>query len=87
MKIFDDLFLLERLDWLIRTKSTGTPIALANRLNTSECTVYRLIGRLKDQGFPIAYDKENHTYFYTEFVKINMTINVGEDEILKITGG
>ena len=62
MNIFTDLFLLQRIDHLIRTRATGTPVQLAERLDISERKLYRLMGELRDQGFPITYDKQADTY-------------------------
>lgn len=87
MKIFDELFLLQRIDYLIRTRSTGTPKTLGDRLGISECSVYRLIERLKGQGLPIAYDKHSRTYYYTESVKWNVEFIVGAEKIINIRGG
>ena len=87
MNLFSDLLLLERLDHLIRTRATGSPIQLASRLDTSERNIYRLIGRLRDLGFPIVYDKNRDTYCYEEPVKIEFNITVGNERLLMIKGG
>ena len=87
MNIFDELFTLQQIDHLIRTRATGSPKGLAKRLTISECSVYRLLERLKVQGFPIAYDKPAQTYYYTEQVKWNVEFVVGKDKILSIKGG
>ncbi|MBC7776523.1 MAG: hypothetical protein H7246_13905 [Phycisphaerae bacterium] len=87
MNIFSDLFLLQRIDHLIRTRSTGAPAQLAFRLSTSERNLYRLMGELRDQGFPIAYDKQADTYYYSEQVKIEFSILVGQDKLMAIRGG
>jgi hypothetical protein len=87
MNIFSDLFLLQRIDHLVRTRATGTPALLASRLNTSERKVYRLIGELRNQGFPIAFDKQTDSYYYSEPVKIEFSILVGQENLMKIRGG
>lgn len=87
MNIFDDLFLLQRIDHLVRTRATGSPTQLAARLNTSERKVYRLLGELRDQGFPIAYDKIADTYYYQDAVKIEFSILVGKTNLMAIRGG
>jgi predicted DNA-binding transcriptional regulator YafY len=86
MQIFDDLILLERLNYLIRIKGTGTPAQLAARLGASERNTYRLISKLRDQGFPIAYDKKSDSYYYTAPVKMQFEIAVGDQKLFKITG-
>jgi biotin operon repressor len=87
IKIFDDLFLLQRIDHLIRTRATGTPAQLASRLNICERDIYRLLADLRDQGFPISYDKEAYTYYYAESVKLEVSIVVGTKKLLTIQGG
>jgi HTH domain len=87
MDIFKDFFLLERIDHLIRTRATGTPAELAARLDTSLRNVYRLISDLKEQGFPIAYDKQKDTYYYNSPVKIELSIVVSGCNLIAIKGG
>jgi hypothetical protein len=87
IRIFDELFLFQRIDHLIRTRATGTPAQLASRLNICERDVYRLLADLRDQGFPIAYDKQADTYYYMEPVKLDISIVVGGEKLLCIQGG
>lgn len=87
MNLFSDLFLLERLDYLIRNRATGTPHQLASRLDTSERNIYRLISRLRDMGLPIAYDKFVDSYYYNEPVQMRFDIVVGNEKLLGIKGG
>ncbi len=87
MNIFDDLFMLQRIDHLVRTRATGTPAQLAARLGVSERNLYRLLGDLRDRGFPIAYDKQACTYYYMEQVKIEFSVVVGQEKLLTIRGG
>ena len=87
MTLFNDLFLFQRIDHLIRTAATGTPKALAKRLEMSECSVYRLIGRLKDEGFPIAYDKSRQCYYYTRPFTWKVEFMLKDDTLLSMKGG
>lgn len=87
IKIFDDFFLLQQIDHLIRTRATGTPGQLAARLGCCERDAYRLISNLRDQGFPIAYDRQADTYYYMEPVKLDISIVVGAEKLLSIRGG
>ena len=57
---------LEYLDFLIRTKSTGTPQHLAKKIGTSLRTVYDYLDLLKSLGAPIDYSKDRLTYYYAE---------------------
>ncbi len=45
------------------------------------------MGDLRDQGFPIAYDKQAETYYYSEPVKIEFSILVGQENLMTIRGG
>lgn len=54
-----------RIDHLIRTKATGTPSKLSERLEISESILYEYLGVMKDLGAPIQYDRDRETYFYT----------------------
>ncbi|MEQ1746799.1 MAG: hypothetical protein ABMA02_15305 [Saprospiraceae bacterium] len=87
IKLFDDFYLLQRLDHLIRTRATGTPCDLADRLGTSKRDVCRIIADLREQGFPIGYDREGGTYYYKEPVKLDVSIAVGGKKLLSIQGG
>lgn len=87
MNIFEELFMLQQIDQLIRTRATGSPKSLARRLDLSECSIYRLIDRLKGQGLPIAYDKSRQTYYYQEQVKWQVEFVVGSEKIISIRGG
>lgn len=87
IELFDNLFLLQRIDGLIRRRATGTPKALASRLGISECSVYRLLDDLKSQGFPITYDKSAQTYYYTNTVHVMMEVVIGDEKLLSIRVG
>lgn len=54
----------ESLDHLIRTKATGTPKKLSQKMGVSERTVYEYIDVLKSLGAPISYCRIRESYFY-----------------------
>ncbi len=87
MNIFKDLFLLEWIDCLIRQQRTGSPRDLSQKIGASERKAERLIAQLRDQGFPISFDKRRNTYYYTEDVKIRFEIVIKDDALLRIQGG
>jgi hypothetical protein len=87
MHLFTEAFTFERLDHKIRTRATGTPLELAECLNTSERNIFRLISELRDMGLPIQYDKDRHSYYYTEPVEIRFSVKVSGKSLLKIQGG
>lgn len=55
---------LERINHLIKTKATGNPRQLSQRLHISERLLYQYIALLKEMGAPIQYDRFRETYFY-----------------------
>ncbi len=58
--------LLERVDQLIRLRATGRPKQLAQRLEVSEATVFRIIDTMKALDAPIYYDLTRQSYSYSE---------------------
>jgi hypothetical protein len=57
---------VEYLDYLIRSKSTGTPKELAEKLGISERWLYELLNELKhDFDCPIKYSRRRRSYVYT----------------------
>lgn len=86
-KLFEQLRQLERLDQLIRLKATGCPERLATRLGISKRQLYRLIGELRNIGFPIEYCKSRQSYYYKGEVKLSFQLLIDEDCFLEIKGG
>lgn len=69
--------LIQQMDQLIRTNSTGNPVVFASRLCMSERTLYNYLSLLKDHGAPIEYSRIRESYLYTfegrfifEFIKL-----------------
>ncbi|MCH2451442.1 MAG: hypothetical protein MK198_15055 [Gracilimonas sp.] len=57
---------VEHLDFLIRSKSTGTPKELAEKLGISERWLYEILNELKhDFDCPIKYSRRRRSYVYT----------------------
>lgn len=54
----------KKIDYLISIRRTGTPAQLADKLEISESMLYEYLSVLREQGAPIAYDKERQTYYY-----------------------
>jgi len=52
------------MDRLIRTKSTGSPVDFAARMDLSERSLYNYLSLLKELGAPLAYSRSAGTYFY-----------------------
>lgn len=62
---------VERVDQLIRRKSTGSPKELAAKLEISQRSLFELINQMKDLGAPISYSKARRSYVYTNQVKFD----------------
>jgi predicted ATPase len=61
---------IERLDKLLRTRSTGTPEELARRLRISQSQLYQLIKIMREElGAPIYYSRAEQSYCYGERVQ------------------
>lgn len=82
--------LLERVDQLIRLKATGSPKQLAERLQVSEATVFRIIETMKEMNAPVCYNIASQSYSYTETAKFTCGFFVQEldaDEERNLSGG
>ncbi len=64
MNFKERINLVERMDQLIRLKATGTPVSLANRLNISESSLFRIINEMKELDAPISYCIHSQSYVY-----------------------
>ncbi len=73
MRFVEQLQVLDRLDQLIRLKSTGNYQTLANRLGISARNVYNLIDVLKELGAQVAYCKERKSFYYLNEVKLSFS--------------
>lgn len=87
MKLMNEAQLVERLFCLIKRKATGDIHQLAEKLNVSIRTVYRLITEMKESGLPVKYCKKEKTYYFNEEVKYEFRITVGNEDLMKIKGG
>lgn len=85
----EETALLKRICQLIQMKATGTPKDLANRLEISERNLYYLIRFLKDQGFPIKYNKVKQRYEFEKNVRITLfhCAILDNDQMSEIIGG
>lgn len=70
MNFYHQIKRIERIDYLIRSRSTGSPLELADKLSISPSQLYQVIKILKDEmGAPIYYSKGIQSYCYKESVK------------------
>jgi len=66
MTFVEQLRMIQRLDALIRRKSTGSPKQLAGRLNVSRASLYRYLNELRNLGAHVEYCSNRGSYFYNE---------------------
>lgn len=81
---------IQRLDALIRRKSTGPPEELANKLDISERWLYKFLRELKEEfDCPISYDSYRQSYVYEEKGKMEFGFRetLTRQEIRKTAGG
>ena len=71
MSYFEHTEKLETLKYLAERRQSGTPQDLAKKLCVSERTVLRMVQQLRDQGYPIAYNRFRGTYELNDHMKKN----------------
>lgn len=89
-KLLQQIELIERIDQLIRIKATGTPKFLAERLDISEASLYRLIETIKEMGAPIEFSIRYQSYIYLNEVNFMCGFFLKElsySEIHNLNGG
>ena len=90
MKNLKNLERLQQLHQRIVQENTGTPKELANFMNISERSLYKLIEQLKDLTAPICYDRKSNTYFYDGDFELQINISVtalSKDDVIQVFGG
>ena len=70
MTFFDHIDAFDRLHDLIKRRATGTPKQLAAKFNVSIGTIKNRITTLRDKNFPIAYSREDATYYYAYEIEV-----------------
>ena len=63
MKFYEYQEKLTRIQELAKRNATGSPKELAEKINVSERTLFRLMQNIKEQGIQIEYSREISTYF------------------------
>lgn len=53
---------LEAIKYFCSHKQTGTPYEFAKKLNVSERTIQRMVQQLRDNCYPIIYNRFRFTY-------------------------
>ncbi len=80
--------LITRLDELIRSRQTGAPILLAERLEISKDSLFQIIKFMKQLGAPIVFDITAQSYIYYQPINFRFgfnTYNISGEEILEVS--
>lgn len=51
---------------LIERRVTGTPAAMAVKVNCSPTTLFAYLAMMREMGAPIRYNRHKETYYYEE---------------------
>lgn len=84
---------LERLKWInemIKSKSTGSPEILCNKLSISRRQLFKDLEIFKDMGAEIAYSKIRETYYYPNGHELEISYSfriIPKTETRNINGG
>ena len=62
MKFIEYAEKLETIKYLVEHKRCGTPLQLSKKINVSKRTVERMMQQLREQGFPVTYNRLLNTY-------------------------
>lgn len=83
MTFLEKLKVIERIDQLIRMKSTGTAKELGKKLDVSRSTVFEILNCMKAMGADICYNEYKRSYYYMT----EKEFTIGFVSTKKITGG
>lgn len=90
MNFLEQIERLNKANKLIESEKTGNPSEFAEKINCSRSQLYIIIDYLKSHNAPIKYCKKRESFYYTNFYKffIDIQLEIVEDEeIRKISGG
>jgi hypothetical protein len=74
MQFYDQIRRIERIDYLIRSRSTGRPVELAQKLGISQSQLYQTMKIMKVMmDAPIYFSKQEQCYCYRESAKFICT--------------
>ena len=73
--------ILQKLDYLIRHKKTGSPEELARKFKVSEKCMRTHINILRQLGAPIFFDRKRKSYCYRKEGFFSFTFTHDESEV------
>lgn len=78
---------LQRMDYFIRIRNTGSPNEFAAKLGISERTLYDYLNALKELGAPIAYCYHENSYIYFKDGKLRLSFHQNDPAFIYHTRG
>jgi len=75
---------INKLDYFIQRKGTGSPATLACKIGISERSLYDYLKLMKDMGAPISYSRGCGSYYYKETGSFHITF---EESTLCVDSG
>lgn len=72
MSFQNELNIISRIDFLVRTRRTGSAQELSLHLGISQRKLYRVISDMRDLGAPISWSRESYSYIYKRPGKLEM---------------
>lgn len=76
---------IERINYLIEIRGTGTPSQLAHRLGISERSLYEYLNLMKEFGAPIKFCTYRQSYYYDEEGSFTVSFSP-KKQSFKLTG-
>lgn len=87
MSLMDQIRRIERLDQLIRLKSTGSPKELAQRLGISKKTLYNTLNFMKNEGAKIYFSTSRQSFCYEKDIYFYFGFSMEKVQLKQIRGG
>lgn len=90
MKLFENLERIKKMNRLIKSGHTGTPIEFAIALGISQSHLFRCLNEMQQYDLDIQYSRSMKTYFYgnDKELSINYSVKIIADgESKEINGG
>lgn len=69
-------------DFLIQRKATGNRETFAKKSKLSVRSLANVLAEMREAGFPIAYDKQRESYYYTKEGRMVMKLFIEGGQIL-----
>ncbi|HYW96555.1 MAG TPA: HTH domain-containing protein [Bacteroidales bacterium] len=64
---------LKRIDFLVYTRTTGTPSELAVKLGISVRSIYDYINDMRELGAPVVWSNNDRSYVYIEEGRLHIS--------------